>query len=188
VCVCVCVCVCTKSSKQVEVTNLRKSTSSFWSFLPPPAPPSPAQVPELLLWAWWSWDSSPTKIPAFPNTTFLSFFPPLLLSPCCRGRPLVGLLLWSQHIPIHHRGPAALRAVEQLRTCCSQDSWGLAAFSTAGQQLDCSTEEATVWRPPRKSTAARATDQQLLCPCEEPPVGRPTGGLIQSGLQAYWKA
>ena len=27
--------------------------------------------------------------------------------------------------------------------------------------------------PPRRSTAARSADQQLLCPCEEPLVGRP---------------
>jgi hypothetical protein len=35
-----------------------------------------------------------------------------------------------------------------------------------GKQLDCSSEEPRVWRPPRRTTAARATDQQLLCTSE----------------------
>ena len=33
------------------------------------------------------------------------------------------LLGWGHHIPIHPRGPTALREVEQLRTLCTQSSW-----------------------------------------------------------------
>jgi hypothetical protein len=62
---------------------------------------------------------------------------------------------------------------EQLRTCCTQSSWRLIALSTVGQQLDCSTEDPTVWRLSRRSTTASVTDQQLLWHCEEPPFGRP---------------
>jgi hypothetical protein len=52
------------------------------------------------------------------------------------------------HILIHPRGPTVLRAVEDLL------------------------HSAVVWRHPRRSTAARATDQQFLWLCEKPPVGR----------------
>jgi hypothetical protein len=48
----------------------------------------------------------------------------------------------------------------------------LGALSTVGQQPDYSTEDLTVWRPPWRPTAARETDQQLLCLCKEPPIGR----------------
>ena len=40
-------------------------------------------------------------------------------------------------------------------------------------EMDSSSEDPIVWRPPRRSNVTRATDQQLLCPSEEPPVGRP---------------
>ena len=60
---------------------------------------------------------------------FLLSLPPILPGLCCWGRPLVGLLPWRFHLPIHARGPAAprevghiaLRAVEMLRTLCTQN-------------------------------------------------------------------
>jgi hypothetical protein len=56
-----------------------------------------------------------------------------------------------------------------------------------GQQRDCSSEDPIVWSPPRRSSAARATDQELFCPFEDSPLQleRPTGGLVLGGPQAY---
>jgi hypothetical protein len=59
-----------------------------------------------------------------------------------------------------------------LRTHCTQSSRGSATFRAVGQQPDCSTEDPLVWRPLSRFTAARMTDQQVLCPWEEPRVGR----------------
>jgi hypothetical protein len=64
-------------------------------------------------------------------------------------------------------------------------SWESTPFRAVGQQLDCSIKERKVWRPQRRSTAARATDQQLLCPCEENPIVRVHQCLLKPGSQAY---
>ena len=51
------------------------------------------------------------------------------------GRLLVALLPWRLHIHIYPRRPTALRAVDQLRTLCTQNSWGSAALREVEDEL-----------------------------------------------------
>ena len=169
------------------------------------------EVPELLLGAWWTWDPSPTKTPAPPQSLNTTPLLPLQPGPFFWDRLLAGLLPWRKHNLTHPRGSIALRSVNTTAwRNAGQLTWqterlpGVLLYTVKQNPQSVATPSSlrktlhrtTTWLLHWKSNSLKAF-QEIYCiqgnrsAASLPhlksslPLEGPTGGLLKPGPQVY---